>query len=257
MLPARPDPDDDARERSARLEEASGLVRARTAGFLQSVGHDQLVRIAASSNATIQLLHRPGHFVAEGQPLARVWPVDAAQAVADTLDRSHIVGSSRTLTQDLGFAVDQLVEVAIRAISPAVNDPFTALNCIDWLGDCLSRAGRGPLPSGLYRDPEGVVRVVDRTITFDGLVRKASDKIRQSARGMPAVLIRQLENLAKVAVALGDGRERGILSHEADMILRASEESVPEPADRRDVLAAYEALAILLGVQDSPPVASA
>src|SRR2546421_80636 len=257
MRPARPDPDDDARELSARLEDASGLVRARTAGFLQSVGHEQLVRIAASSSATIQLLHRPGHFVAEGQPLARVWPVDAAQVVADTLDRAHIVGSSRTLTQDLGFAVDQLVEVAIRAISPAVNDPFTALNCIDWLGDCLGRAGRGPLPSGLYRDPEGVVRVVDRTITFDGLVRKASDKIRQSARGMPAVLIRQLENLAKVAVALGDDRERGILGHEAEMILHASEESVPEPADRRDVLAAYEAIEILLGAQDSPPVASA
>ena len=257
MRPAPPDPDDDARELSARLEEASGLVRARTAGFLQSVGHEQLVRIAASSSATIQLLHRPGHFVAEGQPLARVWPVDAAQVVAETLDRAHIVGSSRTLTQDLGFAVDQLVEVAIRAISPAVNDPFTALNCIDWLGDCLCRAGRGPLPSGLYRDPEGVVRLVDRTITFDGLVRKASDKIRQSARGMPAVLIRQLENLAKVAVALGDGPDRGILGHEAEMILRASEESVPEPADRSDVLAAYEALVILLDVQDSPPVASA
>jgi uncharacterized membrane protein len=258
MLPSDRDPDDEARQLSARLEEASGLVRARTAGFLQSVGHEQLVRIAASSRATIQLLHRPGHFVAEGQPLARVWPVDAAQVVADTLDRSHIVGSSRTLTQDLGFAVDQLVEVAIRAISPAVNDPFTALNCIDWLGDCLCRAGRGPLPNGLYRDPEGVVRLVDRTITFDGLVRKASDKIRQSARGMPAVLIRQLENLAKVAVALGDGRERGILGHEAEMILRASEESVPEPADRRDVLVAYEALETLLGgILDPPPVASA
>src|SRR5437773_906995 len=197
-----------------------GSVAHGSAGFVQSVGHEQLVRIAASSNATIQLLHRPGHFVAEGQPLARVWPVDAAQVVADTLDRAHIVGSSRTLTQDLGFAVDQLVEVAIRAISPAVNDPFTALNCIDWLGDCLCRVGRGPLPSGLYRDPEGVIRLVDRTITFDGLVRKASDKIRQSARGMPAVLIRQLENLAKVAVELGDDRERGVLGHEGEMILR-------------------------------------
>jgi len=150
MVPGQPDPDAEARELSARLDDANGLVRARTPGFLQSVGHDQLVRIAASSGATIQLLHRPGHFLVEGQPLARVWPADAAQVVADTLDRAHIVGSSRTLTQDLGFAVDQLVEVAIRAISPAVNDPFTALNCIDWLGDCLCRAGRGPLPGGLY-----------------------------------------------------------------------------------------------------------
>jgi len=253
MVPGQPDPDAEARELSARLDDANGLVRARTPGFLQSVGHDQLVRIAASSGATIQLLHRPGHFLVEGQPLARVWPADAAQVVADTLDRAHIVGSSRTLTQDLGFAVDQLVEVAIRAISPAVNDPFTALNCIDWLGDCLCRAGRGPLPGGLYRDPDGVVRLVDRTITFDGLVRKASDKIRQSARGMPAVLIRQLENLAKVGLALGDGRERGVLGLEAEMILRASEESVPEPADRRDVLAAYEALDLVLGgIERSP-----
>ena len=253
MVPGQPDPDAEARELSARLDDANGLVRARTPGFLQSVGHDQLVRIAASSGATIQLLHRPGHFLVEGQPLARVWPADAAQVVADTLDRAHIVGSSRTLTQDLGFAVDQLVEVAIRAISPAVNDPFTALNCIDWLGDCLCRAGRGPLPGGLYRDPDGVVRLVDRTITFDGLVRKASDKIRQSARGMPAVLIRQLENLAKVGLALGDGRERGVLGLEAEMILRASEESVPEPADRRDVLAAYEAFDLVLGgIERSP-----
>jgi len=97
------------------------------------------------------------------------------------------------------------------------------------------------------------VRVLDRTITFDGLVGRASDKIRQSARGMPAVLIRQLENLSKVAVALGDGRETGIIGHEAEMILRASEESGPEPADGRDVLAAYEALEIVLGgVEGSP-----
>src|SRR5207247_6289292 len=171
------------------------------------------------SEAVIRLLHRPGHFVVEGQRLALVWPEDAVGDVSHALTQAHIVGSNRTLTQDLGFAVDQLVEVAIRAISPAVNDPFTALTYVDWLGDCLCRAGRGPLPSGLYRDPEGVVRLVDRTITFDGLVRKASAKIRQSARGMPAVLIRQLENLAKVAVELGDDRERGVLGHEGEMIL--------------------------------------
>src|SRR5213593_1505913 len=180
MAPAAVDLAEEQRELSALLAEAGGLVPARGSGFLQSVGHDQLVRIAAFSGATIALLHRPGHFVIDGQPLARVWPVRATEEVADTLDRAHIVGSSRTLTQDLGFAVDQLVEVAIRAISPAVNDPFTAINCVDWLGDCLCRAGRAPLPSGLYRDHDGVVRLIDRTITFDGLVTKASDKIRQA-----------------------------------------------------------------------------
>src|SRR5437763_220541 len=100
--------------------------------------------------------------------------------VTEALTREHIVGSNRTLTQDPGFAVDQLVEVAIRALSPAVNDTFTALNCIDWLGDCLCRVARDPLPDGIYRDADGAVRLVDRVVTFERLVKGAPDKIRQA-----------------------------------------------------------------------------
>jgi uncharacterized membrane protein len=222
--------------------DAGAPVPATASGFLQAVGHDRLVRIAASSDAIISLLQRPGHFVVEGQPLAVVWPADAAADVAQALTREHIVGSSRTLTQDPGFAVDQLVEVAIRALSPAVNDTFTALNCIDWLGDCLCRVARDPLPDGIYRDAEGAVRLVDRPITFERLVKGASDKIRQAGRGMPAVLIRQLENLHKVAFALADEGDRNVIAEHAAMILRAGEESVPEPRDRRDVQIAHDAL---------------
>ncbi len=150
-----------ANEVRARFEEGGRPISAQSSGFLQAVGHDQLVRIAESSDAVIRLLHRPGHFVVEGQRLALVWPVDAVGDVSLALTQAHIVGSNRTLTQDLGFAVDQLVEVAIRAISPAVNDPFTALNCADWLGDCLCRAAREPLPDGIYRDATGSLRLID------------------------------------------------------------------------------------------------
>jgi uncharacterized membrane protein len=230
------------RDARVRLEAGGGVVPARTSGFLQAVGHDRLVRIAASSDAIIRLLHRPGHFVVEGQPLALVWPAHAVGEVTHALTRAHIVGPNRTLTQDLGFAIDQLVEVAIRALSPAVNDTFTALNCIDWLGDCLCRAMRRPLPQGIYRDEGGRVRVIDPVITFEGLVKGAFDKIRQAGRGMPAILIRQIRNLQRVAIAIGDAGERDALVHQAEMILRASDESVPEPSDRADVHGAYEAL---------------
>ncbi|MDP9329385.1 MAG: DUF2254 domain-containing protein [Actinomycetota bacterium] len=231
-----------ANEVRARFEEGGRPVSAQNSGFLQAVGHDQLVRIAASSDAVIRLLHRPGHFVVEGQRLALVWPVDAVGDVSHALAQAHIVGSNRTLTQDLGFAVDQLVEVAIRAISPAVNDPFTALNCVDWLGDCLCRAAADPLPDGIYRDATGSVRLIDKTVTFEQLVKKASDKIRQAGRGIPAVLIRQIENLRKVAVTLSDPGDRVVIARHAEMILRASDESVPEPSDRDDVRAAYDSL---------------
>jgi len=232
-------------EEVRRRLEAGAEVPARGSGFIQAVGHDRLVRIAAASDSVIQLLHRPGHFMADGQSLAVVWPAGAAGDVAEALTREHIVGPSRTLTQDPGFAVDQLVEVAIRALSPAVNDTFTALNCIDWLGDCLCRTARMPMPDGIYRDDAGTIRLVEKAITFERLVKGAFDKVRQAGRGMPAVLIRQLENLSKIAMAVGDDQDaHEVLVLHAEMILRSSNESVAEPSDRADVQAAHDSFVL-------------
>ncbi len=109
-------------EMLVRLDEDSGVVRAPSSGYLQFVSLRTLVDISARGNAVIRLLYRPGHFVVEGQPLADVWPAAAAPGVARALGGAHATGPHRTLTQDLSFAVDQLVEIAIRALSPAVND---------------------------------------------------------------------------------------------------------------------------------------
>jgi uncharacterized membrane protein len=234
--------DSELRQVRVLFEREGARVQATESGFLQAVGHDRLMRIASSCDARIQLLSRPGQFVAQGQPLAIVWPPRAVGEVSQGLARAHIVGPNRTLTQDPAFAVDQLVEVAIRALSPAVNDTFTALNCIDWLGDCLCLAARRPLRGGTYCDPAGAVRLIEPAITLDFLVKRASDKIRQAGRGMPAVLIRQLENLHRVALALREGQPREAILRQAEMIVRASEESIPEPSDRADVHVAYDAL---------------
>jgi uncharacterized membrane protein len=144
------------------------------------------------------------------------------------------------LTQDLGFAVDQLEEIALRALSPAVNDTFTALNCIDWLGDGLCKISPRPLPGGIYRDSRGMVRLIDPVITYERLVKGAFDKIRQAGRGMPAVYIRQLQNLEKILQYVVRDEQRDVIFCHADMILRASEESVAEQNDRLDVQAAYD-----------------
>src|SRR5205807_10029933 len=139
------------------------------------VAYADLVPIATESDGVIRLLYRPGHFVVEGLPLAEVWPAAAAPGVARRLARGHATGPHRTLTQDLPFAIDQLVEIAIRALSPAVNDTFTALNCIDWLGDCLCWTVAEPLPDGIYRDRRGVVRLIEPVITMERLVKGATD----------------------------------------------------------------------------------
>jgi uncharacterized membrane protein len=215
-------------------------VPARRSGYLQAVSHEDLVRIAAESEALIELLYRPGHFVIAGRPLARVWPESSAPAVARALDKAHVTGHYRTLTQDPVFAVDQLVEIAIRALSPAVNDTFTALSCIDWLtaGLCYLPGRTGTIR--VRYDAAGISRLVQPRVSYQRMVDGAFDKVRQAGRGMPAVAIRQLSSLGRVCEYCIDDGQRAVLLRQAEMIMRASEESVPEPEDLDEIRARYQ-----------------
>jgi uncharacterized membrane protein len=118
--------------------------------------------------------------------------------VSEALGSAHITGPYRTLTQDISFGVDQVVEIAIRALSPAVNDTFTALTCIDWLGDSLCKITGRWHPALVHRDSQGFIRVITAEPSHERLVQRAFEKIRQASLGMPAVMIRQLEALAKI-----------------------------------------------------------
>ena len=226
-----------------RMTESGGTVPAPESGYLQFIQHDTLIALAAEKGAVIRLLHRPGHFVVRGHPLATVWPPNAAEAVSQALRVAHITGSNRTLAQDLAFAVDQLVEIAIRALSPAVNDTFTALTCIDWLSDSMCKVTTQWRPLRVHRDVHGYVRVITAHVSYERLIGRAFEKIRQAGHGMPAVLIRQLEALSKIAEHTTTGEQRAILLGQAELIIEASEQSVPQAADRADVQRAHDAVA--------------
>jgi uncharacterized membrane protein len=190
----------------------------------------------------ISLEHRPGHFVVRGHRFATVWPPEAEPQVRQALGRAHIVGPYRTLTQDVSFGIDQLVEIALRALSAAVNDTFTALTCIDWLGENLCKIVSGWHPARVYRDARGFIRVIATEPAYDRLVQRSFEKIRQSSMGMPAVMIRMLEALARIMAETTNDGQRRVLLEQAAMIDRASERSVPEAADRADVRRRYEAI---------------
>jgi uncharacterized membrane protein len=225
-----------------RAETAGGVLLAPASGYLQFIKHQNLVRLAAEADAVIFLEHRPGHFIVRGHQVATVWPPEAAPVVRRKLGRAHIIGSHRTLTQDVSFGIDQLVEIAIRALSPAVNDPFTAMTCIDWLGENLCKVVAGWHPARVHRDQAGYIRVIAAEPAYDRLVQRAFEKIRQSSLGMPAVMIRELEALARIMAETANEGQRRVLLEQAAMIDRASERSVPEAADRADVRRRYEAV---------------
>jgi uncharacterized membrane protein len=230
------------RELRVRLVSAGADVHAPTSGYLQFVSYSTLTRIATESDAVIQLLHRPGHFITRGLPLARVWPAPARDEVGHALERAHATGAHRTLSQDVSFAIDQLVEIAIRALSPAVNDTFTAITCIDWLGDGLCTLSARWNPQSVRRDETGNVRVITVPASYSRLVDRSFDKIRQAGRGMPAVLIRQLDALNRVMDHTTSVEQRAVLVRQGEMITRNSRESVADPDDRADVARRYAAL---------------
>jgi uncharacterized membrane protein len=244
-------PSDTSPEWTRLLEEEGLTIPAIHSGYLQFVAYGQLVAIAESADAVIRLAHRPGHFVVAGRPMATVWPPSAAPTVALALGQTHVTGPHRTLTQDPVFAIDQLVEIAIRAISPAVNDPFTALTCIDWLSDGLCKISGRALAEGVYRDRLGQVRLIEFETSYDRIVNRAFDKIRQSGRGMPPVSIRLLDAIAHVIEDTTSPGQRHALQRQADMVMRSADEAIPEQDDRADVRARYERVLAVRAGMDS------
>jgi uncharacterized membrane protein len=227
------------------IEERGTTVPATESGYLQFVGYAQLVEIASHLDAVIRLDHRPGHFISTGQALATVWPHGAADQVALALAKAHVTGPHRTLMQDPVFAIDQLVEIAIRALSPAVNDTFTALTCIDWLSAGLSQISGRVLAEGVYRDEFGRARLIEFDPSYARMVNRAFDKVRQSARGMPAVIIRMLDSLTSIMTEVTSHEQRLILERQAQMILRMAEKTVPEPNDLEDIRIRHRAMMAL------------
>jgi uncharacterized membrane protein len=221
------------------LEERGAAVPSQVSGYIQYVGYSQLIGIATRTDSVIRLEHRPGHYLANGRTLAIVWPRGAAGEVARALAKAHVTGPHRTLVQDPVFAIDQLVEIAIRALSAAVNDTFTALTCIDWLSAGLGRVSGRVLDEGVYRDATGNVRLIESDPSYARMVNRAYDKIRQAARGMPAVLIRLIDSLGSIMLDTTSPEQRAVLRRQADMVLRLSEQSVSEPNDLEEIRFRY------------------
>jgi uncharacterized membrane protein len=138
------------------------------------------------------------------------------------------------LTQDPVFPVDQLVEIAIRALSAAVNDTFTALTCIDWLADALCRISSRSLPPTLHCDLAGVPRLIEQPPNYARIVNRAIDKIRQAGGAMTAVSIRQIDALARVVQYTTTDEQRRVLARQVTLWERAAG-AIPDADDRRDV----------------------
>ena len=230
----------------ARDAAAGAAVPCGKSGYLQHVEHAALVTAASKLGATVILHFRPGQFVLRGERLASVTPAARGRALEPTIDRAVVIGRHRTLTQDSEFAIAQIVEIAIRALSPAVNDTFTGVACVDWLADALLALSEEPPVHGSWHDPGGALRVWIPELKLDRLIRLAFDQIRQASSTTPAVLIRQLDAIRRLAARIPEAA-RQTLADEADAIRDQASGLVA--LDRGDLDAAFARARAALGAE--------
>jgi uncharacterized membrane protein len=217
--------------------DAGGVVLSPRSGYLQHLDHGALVAAARDASALIVLRFRPGQFVLRGEPLASVVPASQTPKLEAAIDRHVAIGRHRTLLQDSEFAIAQIVEIGIRALSPAVNDTFTGVACVDWLADALLvLAEKRPIEGNWY-DANGELRVWIKAVRLERLVKFAFDQIRQASATTPAVLIRQLEVIRRIGPRMPDAA-RLVLAEESEAIRDTATALVA--LDRRDLEAAYE-----------------
>ena len=153
----------------------------------------------------VRLERRVGHFISEGVSLLRVTPgermtKDRALELLATID----IGPTRTMQQDVEFGIVQIVDIALKAISPAVNDPTTAISCVDQLSCILIRWLSRESPRSYYYDPPHVLRVVVPWIKLEGLLDLAFEQIRHYAAGDAAVSLRLMRALADIGSTVDD-----------------------------------------------------
>jgi uncharacterized membrane protein len=187
-------------------------VESDVSGYIRFLDERRLVNLAKSYRLKINVLRRVGHFVPAGVPLLMASHGDRLTPEAcNELRGAFDIGPNRTLQQDVEFGVLQIVDIALKAISPAVNDPSTAISCIDQLSRIMIRFASREPPERVLYDPPGTLRVVIPWIGFDRLLESAYEQIRLYSKSDVAVSLRLLRALGDIAVTTKDPEYRRLL----------------------------------------------
>ena len=239
LFPPRTDGANDEQKeqitREKQLEDAIDIC-AESSGYLQTIDVSYLLERACAKDLEIVLFGRVGDFICKGEALASVSPKqNSSDEVCEELLAAIVLGRTRTPVQDLEFAMSAIVEIAVRALSPGVNDPYTAVTCIDRLGDTLSKIlQRGPTVSR-HADRNGHVRVTTPSVSFDDVMGMAFNEIRQSAKDNVSVTLRLLDTLARLARFAQTPPTMTAIRRHAEMVERSARQHIVEPHDLEDV----------------------
>ena len=209
-------------------------VPSSETGYVQTIDVETLASFARERGVSVRVERGVGEFAAEGKPIVSVSPAaEIGPKGVKALNAAFAVGKYRTAEQDPAFGIRQLVDIALKALSPGINDTTTAVNCLDYLGVILSRLATRRLEGAACG--AGGARVILKEVTFGQYADEAFNQIRQNAEGNVSVLIRMLGAIDEVASeARGESRLATLREH-AGLIRELARRTVPSGHDLEKV----------------------
>lgn len=207
-------------------------VPAEGNGYIESVDNALLLRLAREHDTIVRMERGIGGFVVQGAPLVSLaleTPPDAK--IVTVVQAAYSLTRHRTLQQDCAFGIRQIVDMALRALSPAMNDTTTAVMCVDYLTAILARLAARDIPSPL-RHEAGELRIIAIGQTFASLVAESFDQIRGSAGGNVAVMLRMLGALQTIASLTSSPIRQHVLCDQVQWIAELADRTIDSPHDR-------------------------
>lgn len=210
-------------------------------GYLQYIDNKPLLEIAENHDLLFYLKFKPGEYLVKEAIAVKV---SSEREIDDSTKKEiqalFITANNKTTFQDIEFSIDQIVEIACKALSPGINDPFTAITCVDYLTSNLCHMTTAKFPPKYIKDSTGQVRIISKPLTFSGMLDAAFNQIRQFGSASPAVMIRLMEALNTICDFTTNSEQKKAVERHAKMVLEAGKSSFLHGHDYVDLKNRYE-----------------
>ncbi|MGB3634113.1 MAG: DUF2254 domain-containing protein [Rubrobacteraceae bacterium] len=226
------------------LAEPPGVVRARNSGYVESMNLEEILdAVVDEKTEVVEIPFGPGNFVSSGLPIVKIWPSKNEELESDAgqrTNRAFVFGKERSFQQDLAFGLRQLSDIALKGLSPGINDPTTAMQAMDRMEAIFIALGQKSLPHRVQRREVNETEVLVKVgyPTFDGLVGLAFDQVRRAAftSGQVAVLERLLEILDRALQTNSSDERQQALWDRVFAVARQAPQEISDPHDAANLV---------------------
>jgi uncharacterized membrane protein len=245
LFPEKMGTETEEEEEKQQIDEAKSIsdytdvipIKSPKSGYLQYIDNEGVMEVITKHEVLFKLHHRPGSHLVQGIEIGILysntpWEKEKLEQILD----HFVIGKTKIPQQDLEFSIHKMVEIAVRALSPGVNDPYTAIACIDNLTTIISYLAQAKFPSKYRYDDEGKLRIVADVLDFKGVLDAAFNQIRQFSGGSTGVIIRLMEALSTIqSFNIKDQNKKAVIKH-AEMLLNIGKQTIKEENDIQDLI---------------------